>query len=97
MTRGKWPYYQPITSARYGIKCFGLFDKGSNAWLRMNGSPGEWAVGFHGVRNPNQAYKHYKNVILSILDGLQKEPSRIMVVENSKQAYADKKCVNNPG
>ena len=33
--RGSWPYYQPITSLRYGIKVMNLFDNGSNAWLRM--------------------------------------------------------------
>ena len=61
--RGNWPYYQPIRCARYGIKVFEMFDNGSNIWLKMSNVPGEWAVGFHGVRNPNRAYKHYKNVI----------------------------------
>jgi hypothetical protein len=61
--RGNWPYYQPINSVRFGIQVKGLFDKGQNKWLTMNNQAGEWAVGFHGVRNPNSSYKNYKNVI----------------------------------
>jgi hypothetical protein len=64
----------------------------------MNNVKGEWAVGFHGVRNPNQAYKHFKNVILSILNGLhQSDKSALIVVENSKQAYSYNDSVNKKG
>jgi len=83
---------------RHGIKVLGKFDNGDNVWLKMNNVKGEWAVGFHGVRNPNQAYKHCKNVILSILNGLhQADKSMLVVVENSRQAYSSDDCVNKKG
>jgi hypothetical protein len=28
------------------------YDGGSDRWLEMAGLPGEWAVAFHGVKNP---------------------------------------------
>ena len=46
----------------------------------MSNVPGEWAVGFHGVRNPNQAYKHYKNVIESILAGMHMPGKSMLIV-----------------
>lgn len=52
MTRGNWPYYQPIKSVRYGIKVEGMFQNENNDWLGMKHNPGEWAVGFHGVMTP---------------------------------------------
>lgn len=70
--RGNWPYYQPIKSIRYGIKVLNVFDNGSNNWLKMKNEPGEWVVGYHGVKNPNEAYKECKNVIQSILGGLHR-------------------------
>ena len=27
-----------------------MYDKGNDDWLKMNGNPNEWAVGFHGSR-----------------------------------------------
>ena len=75
-----------------------MFDNGDNKWLRMSNQPGEWAVGFHGIRNPNQAYKHYHNVIQSVLAALyREEKSMLIVVENSKQAYESDRCVNTSG
>lgn len=70
--RGNWPYYQPIKSIRYGINVMGKFDNGDNTWLKMQNVKGEWAVGFHGVRNPNGAYNECKNVLQSILSGLHR-------------------------
>ena len=50
--RGGWPYYPPVHCKRYGINVSGKYDSGKDAWLKMNGRVGEWAVGFHGVKNP---------------------------------------------
>ena len=45
--RGKWPYYPPIFSKRYGIRVRGEYDDGNDSWLKMNGNPHEWAISFH--------------------------------------------------
>ena len=42
---------------RYGIKVSKMFDQGKDEWLTMKNLPGEWAVGFHGIRNPNFRYR----------------------------------------
>jgi len=47
--RGGFPYYQPLTWKRYGIKVIGRYE--NDNWLAMNGNNEEWAVGFHGLRN----------------------------------------------
>ncbi len=49
-----------------------MFD-GQNTWLKMKNVPGEWAVGFHPVKNPNSKYKDYKCVIESILNSRYKD------------------------
>jgi hypothetical protein len=38
----------------------------------MKNLPGEWAVGFHGVKHPNATFKSYKNVVESLLSGLRR-------------------------
>ena len=32
------------------MKVKGRFDNGDDRWLGMSNIPGEWAVGFHGLR-----------------------------------------------
>ncbi len=83
---------------RHGINVSKQFDNQNDTWLKMKNEPGEWAVGFHGIRHPNQAYKQYNNVILSILAGLHvANKEMLIVVENSRQAYASSDCVNQKG
>ena len=50
MSRGGIPYFQPIRGTRFGIKVSKIYE--NDNWLSMGGVKGEWAVGFHGVRNP---------------------------------------------
>ncbi len=50
--RGGLNYMQPNWNwVRIGLKCAGRYDKGNNDWLKMNGNPKEWAIGFHGTSN----------------------------------------------
>jgi hypothetical protein len=46
--------------------------------LTMKNQPGEWAVGFHGVLNPNINYKNYKNVIESIIGSQSRSNIKIL-------------------
>jgi hypothetical protein len=52
--RGFFPYYQPSGWVRYGLNVakYHAIDGGSDSWLKMNGNPKEWAVMYHGVRDP---------------------------------------------
>jgi hypothetical protein len=78
--RGKWPYFQPINSIREGFRVFNKFDDQKNTWLSMKNILGEWAVGFHPVKNPNSKYKDYKCIIESILKcRIQDQGPRIFV------------------
>lgn len=64
----------------------------------MKNQPGEWVVGFHGVKHPNEAYNQYKNTIQSILAGLHKSNKKMLIdVENSEQAHVNSLCANAPG
>lgn len=50
LTRGSWVYYTPYKGwIRYGLNVNKFGSSGSN-WLACNGTHGEWAVGFHGLR-----------------------------------------------
>lgn len=60
-SRGGFPYYQPVLGRRYGINILNKYDNGSNTWLNMNGSVGEWAVGYHGVNYPSRCLKAIMN------------------------------------
>ena len=47
--RGGLDYFQPSSDwVRLGLRVRGRYDSGNDDWLRMDGHPGEWAVGFHG-------------------------------------------------
>jgi hypothetical protein len=64
----------------------GIYDNGDNSWLRCKNSKGEWAIAYHGVKNPNISLK-------SIMDGLFKGE---MLVPGLGQAYSESKCINIP-
>jgi hypothetical protein len=50
LTRGKWDYYTPYKGwIRYGLDIDKFGNSGAQ-WLACDGAPGEWAVGFHGIR-----------------------------------------------
>ena len=59
--RGGKPYSRPVGCMRYAIKVNGVY--GDDTWLGSsnspNGSPGEWAVAYHGTR------KEYVDKIIS--------------------------------
>jgi len=47
--RGGHVYFQPDSSwRRIGLRVLSLYDEGDK-WISMNGSEGEWMVGFHGT------------------------------------------------
>ena len=47
--RGGMPYYQPNSNwTRIGLRVRRRYDNGNDDWLKMDGNPHEWAVGFHG-------------------------------------------------
>ena len=51
-SRGGYPYYQPAGWRRYGINVDSYSQKdGSDHWITRN-SINEWAVMYHGVKNP---------------------------------------------
>lgn len=50
--RGGMKYFQPLGWKRYGLKVTKKYDNGDDDWLSMKGLKNEWAVGFHGFRNP---------------------------------------------
>ena len=63
----------------------------------MNNQPGEWAVGFHGVRNPNHNYKQYKNLIENIIhSSISKKSAKGIVIEEESLSYEFEKCENRP-
>lgn len=70
--RGGFPYYQPIKCKRFGIKVSGLYDKGNDDWLKMDGNPGEWAVTYHGVKSPDTNCTNTTSRLESILSGRKK-------------------------
>ena len=50
LTRGNWDYYTPFRGwIRYGLNAEKFGTSGAS-WLSSDGCPGEWAVGFHGLR-----------------------------------------------
>ena len=90
--RGGWPYYPPVHCKRYGIKVSGKYDDGKDAWLKMNGRVGEWAVGFHGVKNPEgEGLKG--TVMQSIMKGLNEGD---MLRAGRNQVYSNEYALNKP-
>ncbi len=54
--RGGMYYYLPAGWTGIGLKAQGKYDNGDNTWLgSAKQQPPEWAVGFHGLRNPMAA------------------------------------------
>jgi hypothetical protein len=50
LIRGQWEYYTPFKGwIRYGLNIEKFGNSGAK-WLACDGVPGEWAVGFHGLR-----------------------------------------------
>ena len=76
----------PVLGKKFGLKIYGQYDGGDNSWLRCKNSKGEWAIAYHGIKDPTNSLK-------SIMDGLFKGK---MLVAGGGQAYAGTKCVNNP-
>ena len=66
----------------------------------MKNLPGEWAVGFHGVKNPNKKLKDAINVINSILSGLLKPEKHCIKPQSKdvggKHAHKNNFCINPP-
>mmetsp|Transcript_40783 Transcript_40783/g.118156 ORF Transcript_40783/g.118156 Transcript_40783/m.118156 type:complete len:322 (+) Transcript_40783:57-1022(+) len=46
--RGGVMYTEPVGWKKFAIRVMNCFE-GGNAWLRLDGSPGEWAVAYHGT------------------------------------------------
>jgi hypothetical protein len=86
--RGGFPYYQPVLGIRYGIKVKGFYE--DDKWLKMDHNKGEWAIAFHGIRNPDNPING-KPAFKCIMEG-RKEGLMLRPGEN--QCYADKMCAN---
>ena len=70
--RGFWPYYLPISCSRYELAVSVKYYQGSNEWLKMfDDVPGSWVAAFHGFADPDLEYED-KNVLNSIMSGLEK-------------------------
>lgn len=69
MLRGGQPYKIPIGWKRFAVKVAGKFDNGDNTWMKMNGTPGEWAVAYHGTK-----HAHLANIIVK--EGLKPGPGQ---------------------
>lgn len=82
--RGNWPYFVPVKCERYGLNVTKKYDRGNDRWLEMQGKPGEWAVAFHGVRDPSGDY-HGMKVMNSIMKGLRTDGE--MLIRASTNAY----------
>lgn len=59
----------------------------------MKGQPGEWAVGFHGINQPEARCSNGMKIFDSIMSGREKGE---MLKEGSRQAYALLKSLNKP-
>ena len=43
-------YIPPISWTAIGLKVKNLYDYGNNEWIGTNNTPGEWYIGYHGVK-----------------------------------------------
>lgn len=50
MQRGGQPYKIPVGWKRFAVKVSHKYDNGDNTWMQMKGTPGEWAVAYHGTK-----------------------------------------------
>ena len=70
-------YIPPEGWIAIGLKVVNLYDHGNNEWIGTNNTPGEWYIGYHGVktidaiqniysqgfrRGDGQLYKNYPNI-----------------------------------
>ena len=47
--RGGFNYIPPKGWKGFGLKVWGKYDNGNNAWLASDGNPQEWAIAYHGI------------------------------------------------
>jgi hypothetical protein len=70
--RGFFPYYQPTGWMRYGlnIERYHTTTAGTKdeSWLKMDGSPNEWAVMYHDVRLPTNSINGSSTVAKAIVN-----------------------------
>jgi hypothetical protein len=94
-TRGGLPYYQPEKGTRYGLNVSKKYDNGDDKWLEMNGNPGEWCIGFHGVKAPRSFIDGTQTKVLdSILKGNGPLPQ---LTQGSGQQHQNEKPANGDG
>lgn len=64
--RGGYPYYKPIGWLRFGLNVthYSLED-GNSEWIDKNHS-NEWAVMYHGVKNPTKTIVNGNSIAYSI-------------------------------
>ena len=80
----------PCRGKRYGLNVSKKYDNGSDAWLMMDGNPGEWAVAFHGVNSPENRFEN-TTVLKSILQGKSKGE---MLKAGTRQTYENSQALN---
>ena len=49
-TRGGLPYTEPNGFYGFAVNVLGKYDNGDNRWMKADGSPGEWAIAYHGTK-----------------------------------------------
>ena len=69
-------FIPPIGWTTIGLKVLNKYDNGDNTWLGTKNVPGEWYIGYHGIKfknsingiltnrfleGPNQSFEFYKN------------------------------------
>jgi hypothetical protein len=80
LTRGKWDYYTPFKGwIRYGLNAEKFGNSGAQ-WLACDGAPGEWAVGFHGLRRD----------VLEVLKLIAAEGFKVFAGKNSEWGTTSK-------
>ena len=49
-------FYPPIGWTTIGLKVWGKYDNGDNSQLGTSNVPGEWYIGYHGIKTKNSIY-----------------------------------------
>ena len=87
LTRGNWDYHTPYKGwIRYGLDAE-RFGTSGNSWLASDGCPGEWAVGFHGLRRD----------VLETLRRIAFEGFKVFQGKNSEWGTTSKDVGSNAG
>lgn len=82
---GKQLYKPPYGWTCYEFDIYLKYDNGDNAWMKMEGKEGEWAIAYHGVaRNQNNSQ------IFSAIDSIVKNNLR----EGVNQQYRTAENIN---